>query len=105
MVPLILKLEVPDQLHSLAAVPLEKSSDTDCTGGWVGTVACLDVSWKINHLPLLGFKPQILEQCAYYQGLSTSCAILTISKCDVSSGGSIRIGTGLINKVCTYFSL
>lgn len=35
--------------------------------------------------------------------LSTSRAKLTISKCDVSSGGSIRIGTGLINKVCTYF--
>ena len=44
--PLILKLEVPGQLHALAAVPLEKSSDTDCIGGWVGTVACLDVAEK-----------------------------------------------------------
>jgi len=42
--PLILKLEVSGQLRTLAAVQLEKSSDTDCIGGWVGTVACLDVS-------------------------------------------------------------
>jgi len=41
--PPILKLEVPGQLHTLAAVSLEKGSDTDCIGDWVGTVDRLDV--------------------------------------------------------------
>ena len=46
--------------------------------------------------------PDIRTVCILSR-LSTSRAKLTISKCDVSSGGSFRIGTGLMNKVCTYF--
>ena len=46
--------------------------------------------------------PDIRTVCIFPR-LSTGYAKRTISKSDVSSGGSIRIGTGLINKVCTYF--
>jgi len=46
--------------------------------------------------------PDIRTVCVLSR-LSTGRAKLTICKCDVSSGGSIRIGTGLVNKVCTYF--
>jgi hypothetical protein len=41
------------QRHALAALPLEKRSDTHCTGGWVGPRAGLDGCG--NSLPPPGF--------------------------------------------------
>lgn len=96
-------MEVTGQLHALAAVPLEKSSDTHWIGGWMGTVASLDVmeKRKISY-PCQDSNPDIWTVCILSR-LSTGHAKRTKSKSDVSYGGSIQIGTGPVIKVCTYF--
>lgn len=61
---------VVGQCHAAAALPVVRSSDSHCTGGWVDPRAGLG-GWRIKSLlPQQGFEQRTVQ--------STSCCITTV---------------------------